>query len=315
MTEASTIAEYARALAAANEQRLDPVVRHFDDGVQKSVSEERQALIHRGRQLDDALRSVRVRCLEAHELKPLLQEMRKLRVRGLQFFLFLRTSHRRLKTITRRLAAQVRIDGYNAEKIMLDIELSMSETDSGLFEFDELFRNNEIRRTQKHEELSRVNELNLFLRACLLPLKARRNRRPHEIIARNYARAIAGLIASSTRAISKQQYYSLAVVLWRVVQPTIVPLLAGFSAAYLIHLALELAGIEFLHPSIWVFLALAIAYTGEKAFEHFFEHWHLTRYRKKCADTAVALYLLEIQARAGLIGPPCNGSRSRELPR
>ena len=95
MTKASTIAEYARALAAANEQRLDPVLRHFDDGVRESVSEERQALIQRGQQLDDALRSVRVR-MEAHELKPLVQEMRKLRVRGLQFFLFLRTSHRRL---------------------------------------------------------------------------------------------------------------------------------------------------------------------------------------------------------------------------
>ena len=39
-------------------------------------------------------------------------------------------------------------------------------------------------------------------------------------------------------------------MLWRVVQPTLVPLIAGFAFVYVIHAGLELAGIQFLHLSL-----------------------------------------------------------------
>ncbi|HEV7673703.1 MAG TPA: hypothetical protein VGQ12_04150 [Candidatus Angelobacter sp.] len=296
------LSEFADELIENAMQRLSIMLPHYDKSLLDGFSDERKSLIDRANQLDDALQSLIQRCAAARESEPLVIEMRKLRIRGLQFFLFLRASKRLLRTITRRLAANARISGYDAEINMLRTEISFAETDSKLFEADELFRINPELFKRKWKPLSRINELNVFLRACLLPIKAIRNKRPFEQVGRMYAKAIAGLIYSSTKKIYKEQFYSLAIVLWRVVQPTLAPLIAGFAVVYLIHAGLEVAGVQFLHLSLSVFFAIVIAYLCEKGFEHFFEHWHLLRYRKKCVHTALALYLAEIRARVSLMG-------------
>jgi hypothetical protein len=296
------LSEYADALIEKAMQRLSTVLQHYDNSLRTGFSDERQSLMDRADRLDDVLEGLIKRCVEARELEPLVIEMRKLRIRGLQFFLFLRASNGLLRAITRRLTAQARIEGYNAEVNMLKMELHMAETDSELFEVDELFRTLPGQPKKKWKALSRISELNVFVRGCLLPVKSIRNKNHFVQVARMYARAIRGLISSSTKEIYKEQVYSLAIVLWRVVQPTLAPLIASFAVVYLIHAGLELAGVQFLHLSLWVFFVIVIAYLCEKGFEHFFEHWHLLRYRKKCVDTALALYLAEIRARVSLMG-------------
>src|SRR5216684_684615 len=299
------ISEYAGALIERAMQRLSTVLPHYDSSLRTAFSDERQFLIDRASRLDDVLEGLIKRCAEARVSKPLVIEMRKLRIRGLQFFLFLRASNRLLRTITRRLAAQARIEGYDAEVNMLKTELDMAETDSEFFEVDEMFRTLPEPLKKKWKPLkpmSWINEINVFLRGCLLPVKSIRNKKPFEQVARMYAKAIRGLISSSTKKIYKEQLGSLAIVLWRVVQPTLAPLIAGFAVVYLLHAGLELVGVQFLHLSIGVFFAIVIAYLCEKGFEHVFEHWHLHRYRKKCVDTALALYLAEIRARVSLMG-------------
>jgi hypothetical protein len=296
------ISEYADSLIEQRVQCLSPVLRQYDEFLSIRFSEEREDLVARASQLDHAFQAIIVRCAEALGPKDLVIEMRRLRIRGLRFFLFLSASRRLLKSVGRRLRAQVRVEGYAAEVTMLKIEQDMAEIDSQLFETDEIFRNLNGQYERKPKLFSQANELNLFLRACLLPIKSIKNRRPFEQSARNYAKAMAGLIAASTKEIYKQQLHSLATVFWRVIQPTILPFLVSIATVWLIHAGLELAGFEVFHLKLSVLLVLISTYLSEKAIEHFFGHWHLRRYRKQCVHTALTLYFAEMRARAALIG-------------
>jgi|SRR5579872_2613308 len=138
---------------------------------------------------------------KATESEPLVIEMRKLRTQGLQFFLFHRASKGLLRTITRRLAVKARIEGYDAEVNVLKMELHIAETDSILFEADELLRSVGYRPKKLGKTLTRIGELNVFLRACLSPVKSMRNKRAFEKAPRMYAKAMRDLVSSSTREI------------------------------------------------------------------------------------------------------------------
>jgi hypothetical protein len=104
------------------------------------------------------------------------------------------------------------------------------------------------------------------------------------------------------RKIYKEQLLSLGVVVWLVVQPAIILSLVGVGLTYLIHVILELAGIHALEPTLLALLAITATYFLHKLAEHIFENWHLRRYRKKCTETGMRLFLVEVRARANLVG-------------
>jgi hypothetical protein len=277
---------YAEALIDRAMQAFNLILPHYDESTQVKFSEERQSLIETAHQLDDALHRLSSRCTAATNSKALVVEMRKLRMRGLQFFFFLHASRRLLNVMTRRLTAQARIAGLDGGTRILKMDVSMSETDLLLYETDNFLRANELQPI----ELKPINELDLFLRTALLPLTSKQRERAFESARLKYAKAMRAMVSRSTKKIYKAQAFGLAVVLWRIIQPTILPLIVGFLAVYLIHAVLELVGIQFLHLSAFVLFAIVAAYVSEKIFEHGFEHWHLSLYRKNCERTGLSLY-------------------------
>ena len=294
--------KYAQLLLERSMQAWDLILRHYDESIRTQLFEERQMVIDRADQLDQALESLIKRSNAATTSQALVVEMRRLRIRGLMFSSWLHASRRLLKVNTRRLASKAKIAGYEGSASLLSIEVQMSETNQQMFEVDELFRTNEELGEKPHKQFSRFDEFHSFVRALLMPMQLKISESAFRRVDRMYAKAMRELISTSTRKIYRLQALSLGVVLWRVVQPGVVLVVAGLAAAYLIHAILELAGIQFLHLNWLAVSAVGAAYAAERLFEHFFEGWHLKRYRKKCMSTGLALYAAEIRARVALLG-------------
>jgi len=110
------------------------------------------------------------------------------------------------------------------------------------------------------------------------------------------------LIRTSTKRILKEQFIVLGQVIWRIVQPTLLPLLAGFVVMYLIHAVLEAFEIHFLSISKSVLPAIIAAYLIEKVMERVFEQFHLRRFRRNCVHIAIRIFASEVRARANSIG-------------
>ena len=85
-------------------------------------------------------------------------------------------------------------------------------------------------------------------------------------------------------------------------QPTLLPLLAGFVVMYLIHAVLEAFEIHFLSISKSVLPAIIAAYLIEKVMERVFEQFHLRRFRRNCVHIAIRIFASEVRARANSIG-------------
>jgi hypothetical protein len=294
--------EFADALIERRKSALAPVLLHFDESVSASFAAERKELLETADRLDSLFKSMLEACQSAPTSESLVLEMRRLRVRGIQFFHFLRASKSLLRAITSRLTAQAKIDGYSATVALLKIEVSTSDIDATLFDSNELLRALPDQRDAQSNLIGRAEELKIFVKACMLPLTSTLQKLSFQEVPREYARSVKNLIESATETIYKEQFLILALVVWRVLQPVVVPLGASFCVVYLLHMLLEVLGIDFLHLRVPFIIAIAVAFLLEKLFELIFDSWHLRYYRKRCARTAGALYFSEIRSRASLLG-------------
>lgn len=295
MKDSHTIRDFADAVIGRKMQALDLLFPYYDDRVREKIFRERDFVWSVAESFDRAFGDLFDRCIAAKNPSALISEMQRLRIRGLHFLSFLHTSRRVLLIASRRLKIQAKLDGIESELQLLGVELNISEVDDLLRVADELLR-------RPPKKFTRTEELRLFLRTILLPLESRAREGTFGRAGRNYATAIREMISASTKSIYKAQALGLATVIWRVVQPTIVPLIGGFVIMYLIHATLESGGLHFLHIDMWVVLSIAAVYLVEKIIERVFEHWHLERYRRACARTALSLFLAEIRARSAVLG-------------
>jgi hypothetical protein len=295
MQDNRIIRDFAQAHIDRAMQALNLVLPHYDQSIREKLSDEQRFLLGTAEELDDSLNKLVGRCAAAKTAKPLVTEMRNLRIRGLRFFRFLHTSRRLLKITGRRLDLRARIEGLDGEATVLKLDLEMMETDLLMQRADELIG-------KAPKRIAWNDEVHLFVETTLLPFKSKLREVGFGLVHEKYAISMHEMILLLTRRIYKEQARSVSIVIWRVVQPFLIPLTVTFAVVYLIHLALESAGIHFLHVTLWGFSFLVLAYAFEKAFEYLFEEWHILRYRKSCLDTALSLYLAEIRARVALLG-------------
>jgi hypothetical protein len=266
----------------------------YPEAVGTALSDEIELLMGTAEALDISLRNLWERCAAAKDSRTLVNEMRELRVQGLRFLLFLRTSKQLLKVLMRRLSTQAEMMALGTEITFLKMNKDFPEIDLvgrrlGSLPHDE-------------ERLTRAGEFKLAVEVLFLPLSSRIREEAFRAPPSKFDSMIRGLISRATQTIYKQQLVALSEVVWRVIQPAVVPLVVGFVVVYVVHSALELGGIHLLPFRFWFLMIFVAAYALEKLFEHFFEEWHLALYRRHCRRTAGRLYLAEIRARSALFG-------------
>jgi hypothetical protein len=147
-------------------QYFDILLPLYEDSFREAVSLERDSLMDTAEELDRELGNLARRSRAAQTAKSLVPEMRQLRVRGLQVFLFLHTSRRLLNVVKHRLTAQARISGLDREGTILKIDLDMSEVDL-------IFRRADKLVGKPTPQFTRLDEIKLFLKAVFLPLTSR----------------------------------------------------------------------------------------------------------------------------------------------
>lgn len=292
----SVIRKLAAESVAQSLSALAGVLPHYEATVEAVITKERESLLRIADDLDRRLKALIDRCATAKDSELLVEEMRLLRLHGLQFFRFLHLSRRLLRVASRRLVEQARLNGLNTEAGMLRIELNSAE-------LDRLVDSSNALVGKRATKLKRSQELGLFWRTLLLPFVSKGRERDFRSPGRHYATAMRRMFSSSTKTIYREQALSIGRVLLRIVQPTLIPLAVGFAIVYLIHSGLEIGGIHFVGVGWWAFATIVAAYFSEKVLEGLFERWHLERYRRSCAHTALALYFAEIRARSALLGP------------
>jgi hypothetical protein len=295
MRASGVLVQVANELIAIRMRAMELILPYYDERVAKQVFVERDLLLQLVEGLDDDLSNLMTRCAQAKSSEPLVEEMRNLRVRGLRLFRFLYISRLLLRVAHRRLKTEARMDGLDGEISVLKSELSMSEGDEVLSLVNRVLK-------KPPKPVSRREERLALFRTVRLIATSRFREFSFGRVGRSYAASMRQLIRTSTKRILKEQFIVLGEVIWRIVQPTLLPLVAGFFIMYMIHMALEVFEIHFFSISRSVLLAIVAAYLLEKIMERVFEQFHLRRFRKSCVDTAIRIFAAEVRARANSIG-------------
>jgi hypothetical protein len=295
MGDSQILRKWSEACVSRSMVALAPLLPFYEPHIAEEIDRERDEVLRIADQLDQTLRSIINRCASANDPRTIVLEMRRLRVRGFRFSSFLFTSRRLLRVAHRRLKGQARIGGIAGEMRILKIELDMTAIDEALAASDEI-----LGKPQKDSAWR--EQWKSFFGLILLPIQSKQREIVFGHADRAQADAILGFVSASTRGIYNAQASALATVIWRVIQPAIVPPIAGFLIVYAIHAALELLGVHFLDLKLWVISSIVVGYAFEKALERSFEDWHLKRYGRACAHTALRLFWAEVRARSALLG-------------
>jgi len=153
-----------------------------------------------------------------------------------------------------------------------------------------------------------------FFRMVLLPIESKRLEAIFGYAGRVHADAVRKFISAATVDIYKAQCTALGIVIWRVIQPAIVPPMVGILILYAIHATLELLGVSFLDLRLLSIVGIVASYPREKVLERAFERWHLRRYGRACAHTALRLFWAEVRARSALVGLMALSKAKPKLP-
>jgi hypothetical protein len=295
MAEQGFLSRLAEDVIANRMWAFNLLLPHYDDSVPAQIHTEQEELRLWAAHLDRHCAELVVRCKAAKSHAALILEMQMLRMHALQFNLFLRSVRYLLKVQNRRLAIRARLDGLDGEASILLIQYHLSKIPDAVKIAEGL-------RGKFPEPVPPSEEIRLFMEAMLVPLKSRSNRKTFRASSRGLADALERFVSASTGRMYREQLFTIAVILWRVVRPTILPLLIGLVLAYLVDASKEALGIHALELRLWEVFAIASFFLPEKAADLIFDEWHLKRYRTICMRTALTLYASEIRARGALIG-------------
>jgi hypothetical protein len=195
---------------------MELILPYYDERVAKQVFIERDLLLQVVEGLDEDLSNLTTRCAQAKSSEPLVEEMRNLRVRGLRLFRFLYISRRLLRVAHRRLKTEARMDGLDGEIHVLKSELSMSDGDEVLSLVNRVLKKPPKTVSRREERLALFRTVRLIATSRLREFSFGR-------VGRSYAASMRQLIRASTKRILNEQFIVLGEVIWRIVQPTLLP--------------------------------------------------------------------------------------------
>lgn len=295
MGDSQFLNRWAEVCSIRSKAALSPLLPFYGQSLAGTIDQERAEVFEVTDELNQALGNLIHRCASAKDSKVIVLEMRRLRVRAFRFSSLLFTSRRLLHVAYQRMKAQAQIDGIESEMRILNFDLNK-------LAIDEVLDAANTALGTPPKDLAWGEQWRSFFQMILLPLESKRRETMFGYSRRVHAGAIRMFISAATRDIYRAQCTALGMVIWRVIQPAIVPPMVGILILYAIHVTLELLGVSFLDLRLLSIVGIVASYPCEKVLERAFERWHLRLYGRACAHTAHRLFWAEVRARFALVG-------------